>query len=154
MQNLHGAAGPGPWCFLLQLGLPRLGTRVWEGGGCPQRQGLRPLHPPCAQNLAQRKWRETGWGERETEAAQHPRLLWNFIPPIRVTAYLLSATVSPALPWAFACIFPFSPPHVTVLVLTWWVRNELAGSSDLPKVTQLRSQESYSDLSACMAGVS
>ena len=154
MQNLHGAAGPGPWCFLLQLGLPRLGTRVWEGGGCPQRQGLRPLHPPCAQNLAPRKWRETGWGERETEAAQHPRLLWNFIPPIRVTAYLLSATVSPALPWEFACIFPFSPPHVTVLVLTWWVRNELAGSSDLPKVTQLRSQESYSDLSACMAGVS
>lgn len=73
--------GPGTVVFLAAARLPLLwGRGFGEGGGCPQRQGLRALHPLCAQNLAPRKWCETEWGKRKTGAAQHPRLFWDFIP--------------------------------------------------------------------------
>ena len=44
---------------------PGLGTRVWRPGRgvSPKRQGPHALHPPCVQNLAPRKWSETGSGE-------------------------------------------------------------------------------------------
>lgn len=60
---------------------PSMRTRVWGGRRLSPKAGTRALHPLCAQNLAPRKWRETGWGKRETGAAQHPRLFWDFIPP-------------------------------------------------------------------------
>lgn len=126
VQNLLGAERDRGGS-LLHLGSPSMRTRVWGGRGCPQRQGLVLSILCVPRTWLQGNGVKLGGERGRLRPPSIPDFLGLHPPPLRVTASSLSVPVSLALPQAFCVHFSILSSPCHCVVLTWWVRNELAG---------------------------